>query len=129
MNTGYYRLFTAFITFEFGLVLAPVILLLFVFPSMIGSNFRTYGFDVVKAWHYNNNWQDTPFGSNDNIPLFPRTTYCDFHSLLGPNGPFTYQCYLDVTWYERTAFITWFVFIILAKFFCKFYLYFVLHEL
>lgn len=48
--------FAAFIVFELVLVLAPCFLLIFFLPLMIGSSYRTWGLDVVKAWWENREW-------------------------------------------------------------------------
>ena len=46
----------AFIAFEFSLVLAPICLLIFVLPIMIGPNYRSWGLDVIKAWWERKDW-------------------------------------------------------------------------
>uniref|UniRef100_A0A915D5K0 Innexin n=1 Tax=Ditylenchus dipsaci TaxID=166011 RepID=A0A915D5K0_9BILA len=107
--------FAAFIAFEFTLVLAPLFLLIFFLPLMIGSNYRTWGLDIAKAW------RDSPlmpfFGSDSRevrVPLIPRITYCDYHFVtLGNDHILTYRCYLDANWHERTALFTWIMLVFL----------------
>ncbi|KAH7724106.1 innexin family protein [Aphelenchoides avenae] len=104
----------AFITFEACLVLAPVFLLVVVLPLMIGSGYRTWGFDIARAWWEHREWKGEPirplFGSHSGpvVPLIPRVTYCDYHWItLSNDHVLTYRCYLDANWHERTALFTW----------------------
>jgi hypothetical protein len=41
--------FVAFLTFELWLLLAPLLLLLFVLPWMVGARFRTWGLDILRT--------------------------------------------------------------------------------
>jgi hypothetical protein len=46
------------------------------------------------------------------IPLIPRISYCDYNFVsLGNSHTLTYRCYMDANWHERTALITWSVFL------------------
>ncbi|KAI1699587.1 innexin domain-containing protein [Ditylenchus destructor] len=128
--------FAAFIAFEFTLVLAPLFLLVFFLPLMIGSPYRTYGLDVIKAWWEHREWRDVPLApaigqsswsdpthyqniyaqeiAPPRVPLIPRITYCDYHFVtLGNDHILTYRCYLDANWHERTALFTWFMLVFL----------------
>nr|CAD2171990.1 unnamed protein product [Meloidogyne enterolobii] len=119
------RAFGAFLAFEFSLVLAPLILLLFVLPLMIGANYRSWGFDIMRAWWEGRDWQGNPLapffefsGHRDRsmlVPLVPRITYCDYHFVsLGNTHTLTYRCYLDANWHERTALFTWVMLVFLT---------------
>uniref|UniRef100_A0A914E4J3 Uncharacterized protein n=1 Tax=Acrobeloides nanus TaxID=290746 RepID=A0A914E4J3_9BILA len=107
--------FVAFIAFEAMLVLAPLFLLVFILPIMIGGSYRTWGLDVAQTWWEGKEWQGSPltpfFGSpNDTpiMPLIPRITYCDYHFVTLVNDHvLTYRCYLDANWHERIALFTW----------------------
>ncbi|KAI1700459.1 innexin domain-containing protein [Ditylenchus destructor] len=112
------RAFAAFMTFEISLVVAPLVLLLFVLPLMVGSNYRTWGLDIARAWWEGRDWQGSPLvpffdvasseGRSMLVPLIPRITYCDYHFVtLGNTHSLTYRCYLDANWHERTALFTW----------------------
>lgn len=46
----------AFLTFEFALVAAPLFLLVVVLPLMIGSQYRSWGFDIARAWWEHREW-------------------------------------------------------------------------
>uniref|UniRef100_A0A914I5F9 Innexin n=1 Tax=Globodera rostochiensis TaxID=31243 RepID=A0A914I5F9_GLORO len=126
----YSRAFAGFIFFEFSLVMAPVALLMFVLPLMVGAGYRTWGLDVARAWWDRKEWHGTTLtpvlGSDEQhqrmlqrplrdwerspprIPLIPRITYCDYNYVsLGNTHTLTYRCYLDANWHERTALFTW----------------------
>ncbi|KAH7710832.1 innexin inx-3 [Aphelenchoides avenae] len=111
----------AFLTFELALVIAPMFLLVVVLPLMIGSQYRSWGFDIARAWWEHKEWKGRPlqplFGDNDDVhvPLIPRVTYCDYHFVsLGNDHVLTYRCYLDANWHERTALCTWALLVFLA---------------
>uniref|UniRef100_A0A915D6J5 Innexin n=1 Tax=Ditylenchus dipsaci TaxID=166011 RepID=A0A915D6J5_9BILA len=115
--------FAAFVAFEIALVLAPLFLLVFFLPLMIGSGFRTWGLDIARAWWEQNEWKGVPLqpllGSSHShsvkVPLIPRVTYCDYHFVsLGNDHVLTYRCYLDANWHERTALFTWYMLVFLS---------------
>uniref|UniRef100_A0A914CXU4 Innexin n=1 Tax=Acrobeloides nanus TaxID=290746 RepID=A0A914CXU4_9BILA len=114
--------FAAFIAFEAMLVIAPLVLLFFVLPIMVGGSYRTWGLDVARAWWERKEWQGSPlipfFGSEKDdpiMPLIPRITYCDYHFVtLGNDHVLTYRCYLDANWHERTALFTWIMLVFLT---------------
>ncbi|KAL3096299.1 hypothetical protein niasHS_004937 [Heterodera schachtii] len=128
----YSRAFAGFIFFELSLVFAPIVLLMFVLPLMVGAGYRTWGLDVARAWWDRKEWHGTTLtpvlGAVDEhqqqrlfqrplrdwerspprIPLIPRITYCDYNYVsLGNTHTLTYRCYLDANWHERTALFTW----------------------
>uniref|UniRef100_A0A914KIS1 Innexin n=2 Tax=Meloidogyne incognita TaxID=6306 RepID=A0A914KIS1_MELIC len=120
------RAFSAFIAFEFTLVLAPVCLLLFVLPIMIGPNYRSWGLDVIKTWWERKDWQGVSLppvfgfqspelGGRPAVPLIPRITYCDYQFVsIGNSHTLTYRCYLDANWHERTALFIWIMLVFLT---------------
>ena len=116
---NYFSALTSFLVFEFVLVLAPLVLLLFVLPLMIGPNYRTWGLDVAKACFEGADWQGQPlapiFGSEKDgsmymkmkIPIIPRITYCDYHGLFGTSRKLTIRCNQDMNWHEKKALFIW----------------------
>jgi hypothetical protein len=40
------------------MVIAPILLLMFVLPLMIGGRYRSWGLDVAKAWWDKREWYD-----------------------------------------------------------------------
>uniref|UniRef100_A0A914HMK1 Innexin n=1 Tax=Globodera rostochiensis TaxID=31243 RepID=A0A914HMK1_GLORO len=123
------RAYSAFLAFECALVVAPLLLLLFVLPLMIGGGYRTWGLDIARAWWERRDWQGAPLlpfydASGDFheasqrrpvVPLIPRITYCDYHFVsLGNSHTLTYRCYMDANWHERTALFTWIMLLFLA---------------
>ncbi|KAF7634722.1 Innexin [Meloidogyne graminicola] len=119
------RAFSAFIAFEFSLVLAPICLLIFVLPIMIGPNYRSWGLDVIKAWWERKDWQgvsltpvlgfQSPELGRPSVPLIPRITYCDYQFVsIGNSHTLTYRCYLDANWHERTALFIWIMLVFLT---------------
>uniref|UniRef100_A0A183CFN7 Innexin n=1 Tax=Globodera pallida TaxID=36090 RepID=A0A183CFN7_GLOPA len=124
------RAYAAFLAFEWSLVVAPLLLLLFVLPLMIGGAYRTWGLDIARAWWERRDWQGAPLlpfydvsGGDFHeasqrrpvVPLIPRITYCDYHFVsLGNSHTLTYRCYMDANWHERTALFTWVMLLFLA---------------
>uniref|UniRef100_A0A914GRU5 Innexin n=1 Tax=Globodera rostochiensis TaxID=31243 RepID=A0A914GRU5_GLORO len=128
------RAYAAFLAFECSLFVAPLLLLLFVLPLMIGGAYRTWGLDIARAWWERRDWQGSPLLpfydasvsiSHDVsheasqrrpvVPLIPRITYCDYHFVsLGNSHTLTYRCYMDANWHERTALFTWVMLTFLA---------------
>lgn len=119
------RAFAAFIAFEFSLVIAPLCLLLFVLPLMIGPAYRSWGLDVVRAWWERRDWQGVPLQTalalhpslshRPHVPLIPRITYCDYNFVsIGNSHTLTYRCYLDANWHERTALFIWIMLVFLT---------------
>uniref|UniRef100_A0A183C3L0 Innexin n=1 Tax=Globodera pallida TaxID=36090 RepID=A0A183C3L0_GLOPA len=127
------RAYAAFLAFECSLFVAPLLLLLFVLPLMIGGAYRTWGLDIARAWWERRDWQGSPLlpfydasVSHDVthevsqrrpvVPLIPRITYCDYHFVsLGNSHTLTYRCYMDANWHERTALFTWVMLTFLAS--------------
>jgi hypothetical protein len=46
--------------FELTLVIAPLILLFFILPLMVGGRYRTWGLDIGRAWWEKREWQGSP---------------------------------------------------------------------
>uniref|UniRef100_A0A914EEA8 Innexin n=1 Tax=Acrobeloides nanus TaxID=290746 RepID=A0A914EEA8_9BILA len=116
--------------FEAMLVLAPLFLLVFILPIMIGGSYRTWGLDVAQTWWEGKEWQGSPltpfFGSPNDTPiisLIPSITYCDYHFVTLVNDHvLTYRCYLDANWHERIALFTWTMLVLLTFInFCNFF--------